>query len=173
MQTLSILACSLEIEDQYSRDGSSDKAIESVVKLTKKPGTRASGKDANLIELKVLPSLWTANQLGTTNSAPDGYNNFHDLRAQAKGGAGRQRSQFSMGSSMMQGSSMVQASSSMPTMPTLRDASIRTALEEDLSPPLPQFSKTSDSREFSSVRKSTQQSRSRPKQNLGASMTAL
>lgn len=55
-------------------DGSSDKAIDSIVKLTKKPGTRASGKDANLIELKVLPSLWTAKQLGATMSAPDGMN---------------------------------------------------------------------------------------------------
>lgn len=153
-------------------DGSSDKAIESVVKLTKKPGNRASGKDANLIELKVLPSLWTANQLGKSDSPPDGMNRFEDLAGRAKvpgKGAGK-RSQMSMGSSLMQNSSMVHASSSMPTMPTMRDASVRTALEEDLSGSLPSLSKTlTDSRDFATVRKSRQ-----PKgKNLGASMTAL
>merc|ERR1719456_1727572 len=87
-------------------DGSSDKAIDSIVKLTRKPGTRASGKEANLIELKVLPSLWTAKQLGATMAPPDNMHNFDDLRGRARGpAAGRQRSQFSMGSSMMQGSS--------------------------------------------------------------------
>lgn len=157
-------------------DGSSDKAIDSVVKLTKKPGTRASGKDANLIELKVLPSLWTAKQGGVEAAPPDGMQNFDVLRDKAKGSAGasRQRSQFSMGSSMMQGSSMVhQASSSMPTMPTMRDASMRTALEEDLSPPLPQFAKTlSDGRDFVTVRKAGD-SRGKKKSNLGATMTAM
>jgi len=167
-------------------DGSSDKPIESVVKLTKKPGTRASGKDANLIELKVLPSLWTAKQLGQTSSAPDGMQNFDDIRARAKGGgyppagggAGRQsRSQFSMGSSMMQGSSMaqgtLQGTSSMPTMPTLHDAGIRTAFEEDLSPPLPQLAKTfSGGRDspFGTMRKSNVGGR--PKK-MGASMTPM
>merc|ERR1712232_190466 len=69
-------------------DGSSDKAIESVVKLTKKPGAKAQGKDANLIELKVLPSLWTAKQLGSSQPPlPDGMRNFDDLRARAKGAA--------------------------------------------------------------------------------------
>jgi hypothetical protein len=160
-------------------DGSSDKAIESIVKLTKKPGQRASGKDANLIELKVLPSLWTAKQLGTTTAIPDGMHNFDEVRTRVKGpstsgGPSRQRSQFSMGSSLMQGSSMVQASSSMPTMPTMHDASMRTALEEDLSPPLPQLSKTySDGRDFATVRKASDQRRSKKGQNLGASMTAL
>merc|ERR1719262_232191 len=83
-------------------EGSSDKAIDSVVKLTKKPGTRASGKDANLIELKVLPSLWTAKQGGVEAAPPDGMHNFDVLRDKAKGGsagagagASRQRSQFS------------------------------------------------------------------------------
>lgn len=156
-------------------DGSSDKAIESIVKLTKKPGQRASGKDANLIELKVLPSLWTATQLGTTTSAPDGMQNFDDLRdrVRAKGpAAGRQRSHLSMNSSLMQGSSMVQGSSSMPTMPTLRDASWRSALEEDLSQQLPQLAKTvGDGRDFATVRKSGEQRRPRPR--MGATMTAL
>lgn len=155
-------------------DGSSDKPIESIVKLTKKPGTRASGKDANLIELKVLPSLWTAKQIGMTESRPMGMQTFDDIRASAKGpagaGAGRQRSQFSVGSSLMQNSSMVQASSSMPTMPTLRDVSMRTAIEEDLSPPLPQLARSSEGRDFVSVRKSAGQ---RPRQKLGASMTAM
>jgi hypothetical protein len=164
-------------------DGSSDKAIESIVKLTKKPGQRASGKDASLLEIKVLPSLWTAKQLGTTTTAPDGFNNFEDLRAkgrggQVAGGAGpRQRSQYSslmqQSSSLMQQSSMVQASSSMPTMPSLRDVGIRTAFEEDLSPPLPQLSKTlGDSRDFASVRKAEGR-RPRPSPKLGASMTAM
>jgi len=163
-------------------DGSSDKAIESIVKLTKKPGQRASGKDANLIEIKVLPSLWTAKQLGTTNSAPDGMHNFDDLRAKGRGPAGqvaggaRQRSQNSLmqpGSSWMQQSSMVQVSSSMPTMPSLRDVGLRTAIEEDLSPPLPQFSKTSsDGRDFASVRKAEGR-RPRGSPKLGASMTAM
>jgi hypothetical protein len=154
-------------------DGSSDKAIDSVVKLTKKPGTRASGKDASLIELKVLPSLWTAQQIGTSSGVPDGMSTFDDIRDRAKAPGGRQRSQFSVGSSLMQNSSMIQASSSMPTMPTLRDASMRTALEEDLSPPLPQLAKTSDSRDFVSVRKSSGGRRPRPGSNLGASMTAM
>lgn len=154
-------------------DGSSDKPIESIVKLTKKPGQRASGKDANLIELKVLPSLWTAKQMQGSAGVPDGMSTFDDLKAVVKGagkGVGKQRSQFSAGSSLMQNSSMVQASSSMPTMPTLSDSRMRTAIEEDLSPPLPQLSRTTDSRDFVSVRKSGDK---RPRQNLGASMTAL
>jgi hypothetical protein len=157
-------------------DGSSDKPIQSVVKLTKKPGARASGKDANLIEVKVLPSLWTAKQIGDSISVPDGMHKFDEVRARGGPAAdrgARQRSQFSMGSSMMQGSSMVQGTSSMPTMPTLRDDSMRrTALEEDVfSPPLPQLSKTfSDGKDFATVRKA-----GRPKQatKLGASMTAM
>jgi len=155
-------------------DGSTDKPIDSIVKLTKKPGTRASGKDANLIELKVLPSLWTAQQLGTTSDMPDGYKAFDDLKAQVKGGGqqgSRMRSQFSGGnSSMMQQSSMMQAASSMPTMPTLRDASMRTAIEEDLSPPIP--SQTfSGSRDFATVKKASSSRGPRPRPS--ASMTAL
>jgi len=156
-------------------DGSSDKAIESVVKLTKKPGQRASGKDAGLIELKVLPSLWTSRQIGSNLQAglPDGMHNFDEVRAKVKGasaGGSRQRSQFSMGSSLMQNSSMaLQATSSMPTMPTLHDASMRTALEEDLSAPLPQLSRTfSDARDFATVRKAGGK-----KNKLGSSMTAM
>lgn len=148
-------------------DGSSEKAIDSIVKLTKNPGQRASGKDANLIELKVLPSLWTAKQLGQKANVPDGMQTFDDIRAAGRG-AGRQRSQVSGGSSLIQNSSMLQAASSMPTMPTMRDASIRTAIDEDLSPPLPQLSKSSGSRDFATVRKAT-----RPKANLGTSMTAM
>merc|ERR1712072_705116 len=75
-------------------DGTSDKVIDSVVKLTKKPGTRASGKDASLIELKVLPSLWTAQQIGTSSGVPDGMSSFDDIRDRAKAPGGRQRSQF-------------------------------------------------------------------------------
>lgn len=90
------------------------------------------------------------------------------------GGGSRQRSQLSMGSSIMQGSSMLQAASSMPTMPTMRDASQRTAIEEDLSPPLPALAKTfSDGRDFASVRKASDSRRPRPRQNLGATMTAM
>merc|ERR1719401_810399 len=43
-------------------EGSSDKAVDSIVKLTKRPGQKGTGKDADLIELRVLPSLWTAKQ---------------------------------------------------------------------------------------------------------------
>lgn len=157
-------------------DGSHEKPIESIVKLTKKPGARAQGKDAGLIELKVLPSLWTAKQLGQSSAnttVPDGMHSFDDLKAQVKGpaaagGGSRQRSQFSMGSSLMQGSSLVHGTSSMPTMPTLHDASRRTAqtisYEEDLSPPLPQFSRSA--KDFATVRKTKGR-------NMSATMTAM
>lgn len=160
-------------------DGSSDKAIESIVKLTKKPGARVSGKDAALLEVKVLPCLWTANQIGAAvGPIPDGMHNFDEVRARVKGPSDRgmkQRSQVSGGSSMLQGSSMIQASSSMPTMPTLRDASMRTAIEEGIfSPPLPQLSKTfSGTRDFETVRKAPDSRRSKQSMKLGATMTAM
>jgi len=162
-------------------DGSSDKAIDSVVKLTKKPGVRQTGKDGALLELKVLPSLWTARQLSTSQSAPDGMQNFDELRARAGakgpgagGGAGRMRSQISTGASTMQGASgMLHATSSMPTMPTMRDSSIRSAIDEDLSGGLPQFAKTmSDSRDFATVKKAGSRG-PRPRGNTGATMTAM
>jgi hypothetical protein len=156
-------------------DGSSDKAIDSVVKLTKNPGARATGKDAAMIELKVLPSLWTAKQLGSSSGMPEGMQSFDDVRARAGAGypgkgAGRQRSQLSMGSTM-QGNSTLQGTSSMPTMPTMRDASVR--FDEDLSPPLPLVSMGSTGSIFSTVKKSPDAKRPRGKPKLGASMTAM
>lgn len=161
-------------------DGSSDKPIESVVKLTKKPGPKMTGKDANLIELKVLPSLWTAKSLGTSLANPDGFHNFDEVKARANGkaagagaGGSRMRSQMSMGSSMLQtsGSMGLQGNSSMPTMPTMRDASMRTALEDDLGS---QFSKSlTDSRDFATVKKAPAGRRPRGDVKLGASMTAM
>jgi hypothetical protein len=142
-------------------EGSSNRAVDSVVKLTKRPGQRASGKDADLVELRILPSLWTAKSLGTTGAPPEGMSNMEDIKVRARGGAMRQTG-MSPGSSvtLMQNSSMMRASSSMPTMASFRDTNPRTAIEEDLmSSPL-------------GIKK-TEGRRPRPRSNLGASMSAL
>jgi hypothetical protein len=147
-------------------EGSADKAIDSIVKLTKKPGTKASGKDKELIELKVLPSLWTAKQLGTVTSRNDGMRNFDDLKIQAKGGNTKRAGvAFSVDNSTMPSGSMMQASSSLPTMPTMRDMGARAAMEEDLALPNVQSSE----RDF--LRKA--EGRRRPRSNLGSSLTAM
>jgi hypothetical protein len=141
-------------------EGSSDKAIESVVKLTKRPGQRAFGKDADLVELRVLPSLWTAKQLGTTNPPPEGMRNMDDIKVHARNNT-RQGGNLSAGSGFtLQNSAMMRSSSSLPTMSPLRDTNPRPAMEEDLmaSPP---GSRKVEGR------------RTRPRQNLGASLTAL
>jgi hypothetical protein len=121
-------------------EGSSDKTVTSIVKLTKKPGQKASGKDADLVELRVLPSLWTAQQLGTIDAPPDGMNNMQDIKLRAQSGSSRRKpdassSPLKTSSSMMlqsSSSSMMNASSSLPTMPSLRDARGRPAIDQDL-----------------------------------------
>jgi len=168
---------------QQQMDGTSEKPIESVVKLCKKPGARQTGKEADMIELRVLPSLWTAKQLGSTSSAPEGMQNFNDIRAQVKGqgpkgpggGSGmgspsKMRSTFSMNSTQSGG--MMHATSSMPTMPTMHDSS---RWDEDF-PASPnagpaKFSKTlGESRDFTTVKSPKKVNK---KVSLGASMTAL
>jgi hypothetical protein len=150
-------------------EGSSDKAIDSIVKLTKKPGGRAQGKDKDLVELKVLPSLWTAKQLGTTTVRNDGMHDFEDIKIRAAKASGARRTgnsvSFSVKESMQTGSIM-QASTSMPTMPSLKDAGMRAAMEEDLRPGLPQIGSTPEEYPRKAERR-------RPRSNLGASLTAM
>lgn len=150
-------------------EGQTDKPIDSIVKLTKQPGGRAQGKGKDLVELKVLPSLWTAQALGTQTARNDGMHEFEDIKIKAKAGLGPRRTgasvSFFKDSSMESGGSMARGTSSMPTMPSLRDASTRSAIEEDLRPSL------NASHEGNFLKKAEE--RRRPKANLGASLTAM
>eukprot|EP00427_Karlodinium_veneficum_P002269 CAMPEP_0169166140 /NCGR_PEP_ID=MMETSP1015-20121227/59784_1 /TAXON_ID=342587 /ORGANISM="Karlodinium micrum, Strain CCMP2283" /LENGTH=747 /DNA_ID=CAMNT_0009238773 /DNA_START=50 /DNA_END=2295 /DNA_ORIENTATION=+ len=151
-------------------EGSTDKAIESVVKLTKRPGQRSAGKEADLIELRVLPSLWTAKQLGAVSTPADGMHNMADIkiRAQSSSSSRRKGNIPSSVATMMQSSSIMQASSSLPTMPLLPQ--VRPAIEEDLM--LSRSQLPSAHGDVLSSRK-VESRRARQRSNLGASLTAV
>lgn len=128
-------------EPDSHRTLESEKELQSIIKLTKNPGKsplgKPNGRGGKMDTHMSLPSYWSAKPLGDNHSPPDGFHPFEEVTQRKPLAFGIDTSQLKTSRPQSEQRGLRRnTSQSTPSLQTLG----RTAMSEDLSPPLPNVS---------------------------------
>lgn len=133
-------------EPDSHRTAQSEKELKSIIKLTKNPGKsplgKPNGRSGKLDTHMSLPSYWSSKPLGDNHSPPEGFHSFEEVTSRKPLAFGIDTSHLKPGrpqSEQEHGLRRNLTKLSQST-PALHQSLGRSALEEDLSPPLPAVS---------------------------------
>jgi len=132
----------VECGDRRTEDeiqGKSPQAIESIVKLTRKPGegVKTAANSAKFEDIKVLPSLWTSIGVSDKEKIPEGAHTFEEVKSgRTRPNAGQRTPSGALGGSGKMNLTSPSAMRRHESAPTLHEvATGLTAMQEDLFSP--------------------------------------